>query len=154
MADKLFELVSCIALIISLTEFFCSYSALLNGLEIGLMYRASSSSMSEKHWARCKVAILTVGKISVHFSPIHRYAFPWRETVSPFQKQLWNGCRKTVFSYRKNFVDRLMTTPGHFHAYGDILWSTSLNYKIITEHFQTLTLWQLMGTGQTVRFGQ
>ena len=47
-ADKLLKFVSCIAFIISLAEFVCSYSALSNGLEIGLIYRASSSSMSEK----------------------------------------------------------------------------------------------------------
>ena len=32
-ADKLFEFVLCIAFIISLTEFVCSYSGLLNGLD-------------------------------------------------------------------------------------------------------------------------
>jgi hypothetical protein len=40
-AYKLLEFVSCIAFIISLTEFVCSYSALSNGLETGLMYRTS-----------------------------------------------------------------------------------------------------------------
>jgi hypothetical protein len=38
MADKLLEFVSCIAFIISLTEFVCSYSALSNGLDTGLIY--------------------------------------------------------------------------------------------------------------------
>jgi hypothetical protein len=37
-ADKLLEFVSCIAFIISLTEFVCSYSGLSNGLDTGLIY--------------------------------------------------------------------------------------------------------------------
>ena len=36
-ADKLLEFVSCIAFIISLTEFICSYSALSNRLDTGLI---------------------------------------------------------------------------------------------------------------------
>jgi hypothetical protein len=42
------------------------------------------------------------------------------------------GVKKTVLSYRKVFVNRLMTTPGHFHAYGNVSRGTLLNDKVIT----------------------